>query len=273
MPRPRSSTLVLAALLSSAFVGVPHADAAPASDPTATTVAGLCQGGPGRMSITVSPTTDGAFEVEVTARRLADGSRWRGVVEAEYDERNGGESQPFRRRAVDGTWTVTTELPGPRNSDAQALFFVGAKERGERHQCFVLLSPDSPTGGYTTCRGADRFSVITANERKDGSTVVRSLVAGVRAQARWHLRLVATGDTGQLVTEFDAYAGDRGLVRSKVVLEGVDDARFRLTATGQAGGRCDTRLNPAELLVGRPAPDGPRPSLTDLAEAGNARMH
>jgi hypothetical protein len=242
---------VLAAVL---LVGVVPAHAeAPAEDPRATSVTGACFGGPGRLSLTVHPpaAAGGTYQVDVTARRLVDGSRWViGVAQETNDA--GGAEKDFRRVADGGGWTVTAEFPSPAAGD-QTVFYVSAYEHGARgHICYVLNSPASPVGGLSRCNNLGREVVMLARELDDDSTLIRSILLDVAPNSRWHLELAATGAASRQVVEFDDRAGKRGYVWSRVVIEGVKDPRLRLVATNQKGGRCFLRLNPANVTTDAP---------------------
>jgi hypothetical protein len=242
---------VLAAVL---VLGVVPAHAeAPAEDPRATAVTGACFGGPGRLSLTVHPpaAAGGRYQVDVTARRLVDGSRWViGLAQEANDE--GGAEKDFRRVAEGGGWTVAAEFPSPAAS-GEVVFYVSAYEHGaRRHGCYVLNSPASPVGGLSLCNNPRRGVVMLARERDDGSTLIRSILFNVGPDSRWHLELTATGAASRQVVEFDDRAGKRGYVWSRVVIEGVKDPRLRLVATNQKGGRCFLRLNPANVTTDAP---------------------
>lgn len=253
---------VLAALLSFALIGMLPAQGAPAAaDPLATTVSGACFGGPGRLALTVTPpaVADGRYQVHVIARGLDDGSRWAvGLVEEATEAR-----KEFRRVAVQGTWTVTTQFRSPGDGDGdEVLFTVFAHERGAKsHACDVLNSPASPIGGLSACNKAagDGFIILLARELDDGSVRVRSLIfTDLRRKSPWHLTLKATGATSRQVVEFNDRAGGLDVVRSRVVLTGVDDPRLRMVATSQNGASCLIGVNPPNVTTDAPLllPDG-----------------
>ncbi len=243
---------VLAAVL---LLGVVPAHAAPAEDPQATAVTGACYGGPGRLSLTVHPpaAAGGTYQVDVTARRLAEGSRWLIGLEQETSNEGGAEKE-FRRVADGGGWTVTAEFPSPAPGDEdEVLFFVSANERGApRHGCLVLNSPASPVGGFSYCNNRRGVVVMVARELEDGSTLVRSVIYVGRPHSRLHLELTATGAASRQAVEFDDQAGKRGAVKSRVVFEGVKDPRLWLVATNGNGRRCILGLNPANVTTDAP---------------------
>lgn len=159
-------------------------------------------------------------------RGLAEGSRW-----AVHVGQRGGdtvaEPNELRRVAVDGKWTVATRFPAPADPEDDSYFVGFAQERRDgTHGCVVFNSPASPAAGLAQCNARPRI-VMSACERHDGSTLVRSVVFGVRRDSRWHLTLTATGAAGGQVLNFDDRAGRRGeLVRSRVVITGVEDPRL-----------------------------------------------
>jgi hypothetical protein len=243
----RSLAGVLAALLSVALVGQAPAHAvALAVDPQATTVTGACTGGPGRVSFTVHAPAGGKYRVEVTARGLAEGFRWTVGVTQEANVTGG--SKDFRRAAVDGTWTVTTRFPAPTDPEEFVYFGVTARERGDRgHKCSLLNLPTSSSVvGVADCNNRRLNIAMLARQRDDGSTVVRSLIFFTRPDSRWHLTLTASGAARSQVVEFDDRAGGRreAMVRSRIVLTGVNDSRLRLTASNRDQGRCFIGLDP-----------------------------
>lgn len=243
---------VLVALLSVPLLGMASAHAeVPVGDPSATTVTGACAGGPGRVSLTVHPPAAGKVRVEVTARGLAEGSRWALSLVQESDEIS--RFKDFRRVAVDGRWTVMTQFPASADPEQGEAFFSGsALERGDRgHRCLVLTA-GSAAVGLSTCNSNRAFVVLIARERDDGSTVVRSLIFGARQDARWRLALTATGAASRQVVEFDDRANRGGFVVSRVALTGVRDPLLHLVASGKNRGRCFIRLDPANVTTDAP---------------------
>ena len=249
----RSLPGVLAALLSVALVGLAPAHAvAVAVDPQATTVTGACAGGPGRVSFTVHPPAAGRYRVEVTARGLAEGSRWTVGVFQEGETQGGGKD--FRRVAIDGGWTVVTPFPAPADPKEFVYFSVDARERGDRgHRCSLLNLPASPVVGVADCNNQRLDIAVLARQRDDGSTVVRSFIVFARPDSRWHLTLTATGAAGRQVVDFDDRAGRReGGVDSRVVLTGIENPRLRLMASNKDQGRCFIGLNPPNVTTDAP---------------------
>lgn len=253
MRSPRSLAGVLAAVLTLALVGTAPAHArVPAADPLATTVTGACAGGPGRLSLTVHPPAGGKYRVEVAARGLVEESRWAVQVVQEGDETS--RAKDFRRIAVDGGWTVETRFSDAGFTESGEVFFnVSATERRDRgHNCFLFASPVSPTFGASTCNTQRQLVALSVRERDDGSTVVRSLLFGVRRDSRWHLRLAAIGAASRQVVEFND-RGRRGVVESRVVFTGVKDPGLRLVATSSDGrGRCLIGLDPPNVTTDAP---------------------
>ena len=241
---------VLAVLLVMTLAGSPSAHArVPGGDPRATTVSGACAGGPGRLSVTVHPPAAGEVRVELTARGLVEGSRWAVDVVQEGEETSRGKA--FRRVAVDGRWTVTTQFPA--FADPEQTFFSGsARERGDRgHNCLVLTTGAAAVGA-STCNSNRTLVLLVARERDDGATAVRSLIFGARRDSRWRLTLTATGAASRQVVEFDDRATRGGLVRSRVVFTGVRDPRLRLVASNGGRGRCFISLDPAHVTTDTP---------------------
>lgn len=235
----------LGAVLSVALVGSATALAvAPGGDPLATSVTGACAGGPGRVSLTVHPPTDGSYRVVVAARGLAEGSRW--TVDLIKVSQTSQRYRDFRRVAVDGGWMVATRFPAPAESEDDVYFDLRAGERGDRrHSCLVLNSPASPVAGLAECNNQRLDIVVLARQRDDGSTVVRFFIEGARPDSRWHLTLTATGAASRQVVEFEDRASSReGVVRSRVVITGVEDPRLRLVASNKDQGRCFIGLDP-----------------------------
>jgi hypothetical protein len=206
------------------------------------------------VSLTVHPPTpDGTYQVEATARRLKNGSRW--VVRMD-EEATGGGDKEFRRKAVGGSWTVVTEFPSPAADDGdEVLFQVSANKRNApRYRCFLLASPASPVGGLAECnKKTEALIVLVARELDDGSTLVRSSVFEVRPDSRWHLKLTAIGAASRQVVEFDDRATKpENAVTSRVVITGVDDPRLRLVASIKDQGRCFIGLDPPNVTMDAP---------------------
>jgi hypothetical protein len=264
---------VIAALVVCGLLGVVPAHAgAVASDPLATTVTGACYGGPGFMSLTVHPSVDGTRQVNLTARRFADGSRWAIAIGIDSDSGQDPPDQEFRRVAVDGRWTVTTQFTA--SSDDEVIFLGFARERGaHRHGCLVLTSPAAPEGGLSySCNSGvrlDRLAGMLARVRDDGSVLVRTFLLGVRPESRWHLTVAATGAGSRQVVDFDDQAGQQGTVSSRVVVEGVTDPRLWLTLSGASGDRCVIGLNPADVTTGADAKGQPSTLQRSLLRIGS----
>lgn len=239
---------VLVAVLSVPLLAMASAHArVPAGDPLATKVTGACAGGPGRVSLTVHPPAAGRYRVEVTARGLAEGSRWALSLVQESGETV--RVKDFRRVAVDGRWRVMTKFPASAPEQDEAFFSGSAQERGDRgHRCFVLTTGAAAVG-LSTCHSDRAFVLVVARARDDGSTVVRSLVFGARPDSRWRLALTATGAASRQVVEFDDRANRDGLVVSRVALTGVRDPLLQLVASGQDRGRCFIRLDSANVTT------------------------
>jgi hypothetical protein len=247
------ATVVLASM-------APAAAIPPTADPRATTVTGACYGGPGRLSLTVLPPVAGEdIQVRATARGLTSGSPW--IIGMESEDGSGRERE-FRRVAVDGRWTVRAQFQPP-GEPQPAVFVVSAYQRGEpRSGCFVLTSTASPEGGLTTCDNPERLAIVVAREQDDGSVLIRSLLFGMRPGTAWHLTLAATGAGFRQGVEFDDYASRRGTVRSRVVMQGVDNPRLWLVARNDNGGRCVIGVNTANVATGEEA------GLRDILRAG-----
>lgn len=261
----RSLAGVFAALLSLALVSlVPAQAVAPDAGPLATTVSGACYGGPGRLSLTVNPPTAGKYQVEVTARGVAEGSRWRVNLDKEG---TGSRYKDFRRVAVNGSWTVQTQFSAPgATGDDEVFFFVDAGDRGSRtYACFLFNIPTSPVVGLSPCNNPRRSIVLFARELDDDSTLVRSIVFEARPDSRWHLKLTATGLASRQVVEFDDLAGKRRAVTSRIVISGVKDPRLRMVATSENGGSCRIGLNPPNVTTDAPL------KLQGLAKLGALR--
>jgi hypothetical protein len=244
---------VLAALLSVALVGGSPAQAvAPGSHPLATTVTGACAGGSGRVSLTVHPLTDGSYRVLVAARGLAEGSRW--TVDLIKVSQTSERYKDFRRVAVDSRWTVEARFAAAAAPEDDVYFDLRAGERGDRrHRCRVFNSPASPVAGLAECNNQRLDIVVLARQRNDGSTVVRFFIEGARPDSRWHLTLTATGAASRQVVEFEDRASSReGVVRSRVVITGVENPRLRLVASNKDQGRCFIGLDPPNTMTDAP---------------------
>ena len=254
MTPPRFLAGVLAALLSVALVCLAPAHAvAPAGDPLVTTVTGACAGGPGRLSLAVHPTAGGRVRVEISARGLAEGSRWTGQVDQEIVSGR-IRQKDFRTVAVDGGWTVATRFPAPKDPEAFVFFYVDAQERDDRgHRCsLVSLSASWAGSGLAECNRRQLSIVLSAYERNDGSTVVGSLIFGAHPDSRWHLTLTATGASSRQEVNFSDFANKGAAVRSRVVLTGIEDPRLRLVARNTDQGRCFIGLNPPNVTTDAP---------------------
>jgi hypothetical protein len=185
--------------------------------------------------------------VEISAHGLAEGSRWR--VQVVQEARSSGGDKQFRRVAVNGGWTVVTRFPA---SGGDMFTYVGARERGNRVHSCAVVTLSSPVYGLSECSNPRRVSALVVRELNDGSTVVRAFVGSARANSVWHLTLTATGTGSRQVVEFDGHAGNRGVVRSRVLLTGMEHPRLRLLATNKAGGRCFVGLDPPNVTTDAP---------------------
>ena len=237
---------VFAAVLSLALVGMAPAPAlAPVSGPLTTTVSGACSGGPGRLSVTTHPPANREYRVEITARGFVDGTRWRGVVAD-------AQSKIFRRVAVDGGWTVDLMLPNPPPSDDEGNDVdpvVRAWERGNRsHECEIWITPapreGAATWGETLCNSRTRYITLSARKLENGSTRVSGYVDGP-PDAKWHLKMAATGASSRQVVEFELRANRGGNVQASATFTGVEDPRLRFVAANEDRGRCFVGLDPA----------------------------
>lgn len=96
------------------------------------------------MSVTVLPpvTVSGAYDVSVTARNLTDGSRW--SVELRWDEE--AHEQVFRRRAVDGAWSISAPLA--LDDDPVLVFEVWAFGP---YSCVLGATTGALTSGFGSC--------------------------------------------------------------------------------------------------------------------------
>ncbi len=247
-----TAVFLMSLLLSVGLVAVPGTAAqsvAQRTDPGATTLSAPCYGGPGWMFFTVHPpAADGTYQVDVTARRLVEGSRWKIAIELDASEE---EDQQFRRRAVNGEWSVTTQVAGPSDGD-QALFQAGAKEVGARHRCLLFNSPSNPTGGIAPCNSPRRAAIIVARRLDDDTVRVVFFIFDNRASATWHLELTAKGAGTTQTVAFDDLTNKRRILRSRVDLQGVDNPRLRMVATRTDGRQCRVRLNPPNVMTPQP---------------------
>jgi hypothetical protein len=224
------------------------------------------------MTVSVSPAPNGAYKVDVSARRLADESRWAVVIIAETS--SDGSEQQFRRRADAGGWTLRTMVTGLAN-DEPPTFFVLANQRHSQHWCAIIDAPRNPAFGASLCSNKFRVTVLSARELEDGSWALLFFVE-VRPETRWHLRLTATGTNEEVVTEFDDRASQRGTLQARVVVDGVANPRFRMRAVSAAGTRCDIGLNPADASPGAQSgwpspPSAANSTFRDLLDAVEAR--
>jgi hypothetical protein len=220
---------------------------APISDPLATTVTGYCGGGPGRISLAVHPRADGTYRVKVTARGLVTGSRWRAELTGT------GRDQIFRDIvAVDGRWKLVTDFPAATNPEEDESFFVYTDELSlakRFHDCQAYMQPGSSAYGATTCNNLFRFVDLLARDLDDGSTVVRSTVSPAGHGSVWHLTLTATGEASRQVVQYDELASRRdGVLRSRVVIAGVENPRLHLVAANSDRARCRIAVNPANVM-------------------------
>lgn len=201
----------------------------------------------------------GRYVVEVTARGLAEGSRW--IVQVDQADDDGG-PEDFRRAAVDGGWKVLTRFQASTDPEDDLFFILGARERGDRgHRCSVLNSQASPVAGLAQCNNRGLDIVLISRERDDGSTAVRSIIFDVHPDSRWHLTLTATAAAGRQVVDFHDRADRReGVVDSRVVLTGVEDPQLRMVAGNKDQGRCFIGLDPPAATTDAP----PTPTLKGL---------
>jgi hypothetical protein len=251
----RSAVALLACLLAGGLLAAPASARSPA-DPGQSQVRGGCTGGPGRISLTVSPRDDdGSVRVDVVATRLPDGPRWFGLVAATSDEGLPGDlgDREFRRTASGDGWTVSAmlrlgEYTGPVSFDASAF------ERGSEpfaRICSVSVSRARPLYGIGWC-SLRVIHGIFARRAADGSLVVHYLQTA-RPDTRWRLEIRARGMDGTTSVVVDDRADRHGFLLTKVVLTGVNDPGFSVTARGPHGSYCSIGLDPARLSA--PLPD------------------
>lgn len=200
------------------------------------------------MSLTVHPTADGRYRVELTARGMVEGSRWTGQLFTLADTEAG--DKDFRRVAVDGGWTVTGRFPAAADL-RENVFFGEAQRRGDRANSCIVVTQLSPAVGASACN-RQRPRVSLGVRERDGSTVVDSYIFGARRDSRWHLTLTAASAASRQVVEVDDRADRRHFMRSRVVFTGVDDPRLRLVANNPDQGRCFIRFDPQNVTTDAP---------------------
>jgi hypothetical protein len=252
IPR-RSAVALLACLLGGGLLAAPASARAPA-DPDQSQVRGGCTGGPGRISLTVSPRADdGSVRVDVVATRLPDGHRWLGLVLAYQDGDPWLWDREFRRTASGGGWAVSGELQ--LDEPARALSFqVIALQRGPGfglgRMCTVSLSEPRPTFGISWC-SPWVLQAMVVRRHEGGSLSVRYLQFA-RPDSHWHLEIRADGADGTTSVAVDGRADRRGALVTTVRLSGVEAPRFSVVARGAHGSYCSIGLDPARL--GAPLP-------------------
>ena len=239
----RGAGVVTAALAASLLGLVPTAVSAPAvpvADPGATTVSAPCLGGEGEVVFTVYPRADdGSYRIDVTGKRMVDGSHWRGRVLLARS------SEKFQRTAVDGGWSVSLQTRPIR----QRLPLAGVDVRegkGLHHRCFLIDSPAPTPLGAADC-SPRRFALLTLRHLDDGSVVVGVYVLDNRPGERWRVDLRARSAGASQSVAFTDYTRKDGLLRSRVELGPVEDPRLRVVARRSDGRQCRIGLNPGEI--------------------------
>jgi len=219
--------------------------------PEATKVSSACWGGMGRISFKVYVLADGeTYQVDVVARGLRDGSRWRvGIVSEQFPEPD----REFKRRVSDGGWTATTQF-GPREGDHTLYFQASAHERGVPHGCDVNSSLGAvETSGSTACglphKYREQAFATLAVQRTDANTIgVRfDLYESWRAR-RWHIELRTTEASTSQTLMIAKRASNGGHLKLGVGLRGYENPRLHVLATPPEGPGCRFGFNPADQL-------------------------
>lgn len=222
--------------LASELAGVPGI-----VDASATTMNTFCWGG--RMFVRVHRAAeDGSYPVDVTARRMDEGSRWKVTVAA--DDGYDGEDQVFRRTAVDGEWSVTTRVTPNPAADDDFLIAVSASEvNAQSRGCYLAVSPARPNGGLTGC--LQGLQALVSRRVDDSTVVVRYFLAYLRPDARWRIQVTAIAGPTRETVAFTGYTNKRGNLPSRVEFRGgAHEWRFQVVAINDAGRRCTLGLNP-----------------------------
>jgi hypothetical protein len=234
-------------LVSLGAAGLVPAAAAPAgADPDSSAVGSTCMG-PGRVALTVSPSdTEGSVDLELRATGLADGTRWRGALDA--SDATGADGRNFRRVAADGGWTVRATVsepaPGPETS------FAGIAFSRRYSTCLVFIYP-RPTTAVSFCAKNIAALLLARYRAADDRLVVR-FVALAKPGSRWHVELRATTAESAQAVAVGLTAGPRGWLRARTSLRGFDDPRLSVVATRPSGGRCALHLDPVDVTAAPP---------------------
>lgn len=220
-------------------------------DSNATKVVGGCKPGTGKIEMTVLPTAENTYQVTVKASRLLEDSRWRAefvALSADPEEEVG---QTFRPRAVEGSWSFTTEVTFEEGG-RRAQFSVDARTSGDDIGdiiCLLDASPARPVAaGSSLC--AKGFNALLLRQRGDETLVVKHLVWYGAPNTRWRMEFRAhSAEEGQAVT-FDDVSNKNGVVSSRVELSPVpEDSVFTIRAESERGTRCRLRINPGPLTA------------------------
>jgi len=249
----RFGILLAAAMLAgTALVGaVAGAEPRAGLDPAATRVVGQCKAGNGKVALTVLPIAVGSYEVELNARRVREGSRWRVGLTA-FSEGAGEVAQRFRRRAVDGSWSITTKV-SLEGDTGQAAFLLDARRVRDGvvggFFCSVSYSPgNSGMVGYGMC--GKGFNELFLRQRDDGTLVVRYHNFGRAPDTRWRLSLIVNSAEASQRVIFDDLSSPHGVLRSRVMLTAVpDNPVFTMRAESERGAYCRLRINPPTALA------------------------
>jgi len=221
--------------------------------PAATTVSSDCWGGPGRMIFTVhARAADNTYKLDVTSRRLVDGSRWSISLLSEQLPKS--EPGVFHRRANDGGWTATIRL-GPQRQEGLVYFEASAHERGVRHGCNLWTRLGSPAPRATAeCGNADpftgdeRLAILAARRLDDARLELTFDLYEDRRPRLWHVRVtLREGGTSHTVA-FEDRTNRRGHLAATVQLRGYDNPGVRVVATRSGSPRCSISLNPSNRL-------------------------
>ncbi len=225
-------------------VALPHGATASSGlrggDPAAATVSSRCWGGPGVMVMTVRPvaTTDDVYRIQVTARRVVDGSRWRVKI---------GDLVPMvtvHRRAIVGRWSATTRLAA--NGE---LFYEGeAHEQGRRpYGCQLSSSQIHYPIANTRCRRPHLHVEMSVRQPEHDVTLVKNVLYSDRPLVgRWHVTMAARRAGRIQTVTFDG-VGHHGVVISHVDFHGIGNPRLRVDATREGGVHCTLTLNPPDV--------------------------
>ncbi len=215
---------------------------------------------------------DGTVRFEALASHLPGGVRWEGVVlaSAAADDFADLDSREFRRDVSDGTWAVDGRLDlGDYTGPASYHLIVFEARRPTLARfCSVAAVEGRRALGMSWC--SPRVHQVLAVRRDTDDALVLRYVQSGRPGSRWSLAIRAVGAGDGATVTVDDQTSARGVLSTRVVLEGVDNPRLFVLATGEYGRRCGMGLDLPNVTTARlPSVEGMRHVAQQLRSRTN----